>query len=327
MNLLIDQSDQQQQQHSAEPQETPESKIQTFEDEGMAALQADTPKDYYRYDRAYKKKRNVLGPVLIIVVLLAIIMTAAYFSFFYKSNEFTSYTPSTKNKPWQKDSIATKTIIPPTVSKTDSGKIKSLSNTIEKTIPPANKIAVNKPVAMTTTILSIITSSFPEDMNIGTVIIDENSFSIEVSSSSRSAIESYFAGLKKQVNGDLSFSPSSGNYSGVRALITGTFQSSKQEWRSDTKASNIDDLLKNIRQKAVDSGLKVVEITSEKSKTLSGLKRTPLFIKVTGDGNSFSTFSSSIVNITQNIGVSKLIVMFSSRQNVTYVLRLDYVQP
>jgi Tfp pilus assembly protein PilO len=77
----------------------------------------------------------------------------------------------------------------------------------------------------------------------------------------------------------------------------------------------------------VDKGLKVVELSSGETRTTAELKKTPFFVKVSGDMDAFSAFCSSISTMAPELAFSKIIILFTSRQQATYVLRLELLTP
>lgn len=326
MNLLIDQDDQQKQQPPDEPQETPETEMPQYE-EGEPPLLADTPRDVYRYDRSYVKKRSVVGPIVVIAVLLLIITVAAYFSFFYKPSEFAGYTPSEKSKFALQDSFAAQPPDEQVSQPADLSERVPVTAKPERTVAPAIARQGANPLSAAAKIISEILTPRPQDVTVGTVIIDDNSFSSEISSTSRSSIETYFAGLKAKLNGELSFSPSTGNYTGLRALITGSFASLHKEWQPGRQSIDIPQLQQTLQRKARESGLRVVELSSEKARTISGAEHTPIFVKLSGNEDQFNEFCAKTAEEFQNIAVSKIIIMFSARRAPTFVLRLEALKP
>lgn len=323
MNLLIDQDDQQNAQQYDELPQTPDAELLQPEEEGPI-IPPDTPEEVFRYEPAYTKKRSVLGPIVVIAVLLIIIAVAAYFSFFYKATDFMGYTPAEQREKVTPDSVISQAPVAAatTLPKVDTSE-KIATQPTEAPEPTRTLARMENAIIEASRILSEIIMQHASDVNIGTVIIDESSFSVEISSPSRSAIEAYFAGLKAKLNSELSFYPSSGNYSGVRALITGTFPAINK-YASPSKGSvDIGRTKQILGEKARESGLKVIELSSEKARMINGIWQTPLFIKIVGKMDQFQAFCERVGDEVENVAVSKIIVIFSTKQTATFVLRLE----
>jgi hypothetical protein len=335
MNLLIDQDDQQNPQPIEEPQETPEVSPQIYS-EPASTLPPDTPEDYYRIDREYTKKRNVVGPVVIIMFLVLVIAAAAYFSFFYKSSEFPGYTPMSEKKTVV-DSTATvipsvaapadekpATSPPPAVDNTEAKVTQPKTTTIPENARPAS--SEGGPISRAAQMVSEIVDAAPEAVKVGTVVVDDNSFSAELSGSSRSVIETFYASMKSKFGGDLSFSPVGGGAGGARALYTGNFHSGADEGIPAPSGVDAAAAEKIIRQAISEKGLKVVELSRSKPRTAVDVKKTPFFIKVSGSSQAFNSFCSVIEQSSTPFAFSKIIALFTSRQQATYVLRLELLQ-
>ncbi len=324
MNLLIDQDDQQQPQQNELPLQTPEAEFPQTEEQGPY-IPPDTPEEIFRYEPTYVRKRSILGPIFVITVLLIIIAVAAYFSFFYKSAEFEGYLPAEYKE---------KTVPEPTTSKAATAPTEPISEVSSQPqeIAPTTSLepskSTSKPQNAITEAAKILSDILmqPTEINIGTVIIDESSFSAEISSQSRSAIEGYFAGLKAKLRSDLSFYPSTGNYSGVRALITGSFPAINKYATPSQSPVDVPRLKQMLNEKAQESGLKVVELTSEKARMIGGIWQTPIFFKVNGKTKQFQSFCDRIAENIGQMAVEKIIVMFPTKQSATFVLRLQVLQ-
>jgi len=327
MNLLIDQEDQQNPQPMEELQETPEGPPQIYA-EPAPTLPPDTPEDYYRIDREYTKKRSVVGPVVIIVFLVLVIAAAAYFSFFYKSSEFPGYTPMSAKKPNAVDSTAA--MIPKAEEKTvTSEPAAQVMGSQPKTavIPEAVRPTVVEggPISRAAQLAGQIVEAAPEAVTVATVVVDDNSFSAELSAGSRPVIETFYAGLRSKIGGDLSFS-SVGGGGGARALFSGNFHSGSGEAASAAAGVDATAAEKMIRQAISEKGLKLVELSRSKPRSLAGTTKTPFFIKVSGSLEAFKTFCSAVEGSATPFVFSKIIALFSSRQQATFVLRLELLQ-
>jgi hypothetical protein len=160
-------------------------------------------------------------------------------------------------------------------------------------------------------------------VTVTTMVLDESSFSMEVTSENKAAIENVFAAVHKEWASDLSFSPSAGG-AAVRGLITGTFSTTGGDRAGLTV--NPQAVAQELERTARTADLKVIELTEIKNMNQAGARRIPIFIKVRGTRSAFQTFCANVANQEWNLHVGKFILLNSQGDSATFVLRLELVQ-
>ncbi len=344
MNLLIDQREQSDEPETGWPPQSVEMPASPLTEEPMAPPAAETPLDYYNFDETEGRKRGILGPVLIILFLLAAIVAAAYYGFFYKPQELEG-TSSTTLKTMQQ-SLPPVQQEPPTASEPVSGDEMATSEPApERTAalpPPAPETAApaagerapmtpspsaalsgDSPLAKATALLDGILSARPAAVKVTTLILDQNSFSAEVSADGRPAIENFAAALKTSIPGGLSSAPSSGYYSGVRALVSGTFPGINPEAQALLDEKGLAQVKQTLRNAAPDAGLKVIEISQSKEVVRGTEAWVPIFTKVSGSEEQFEKYCMSLAAQLPQLRLEKIILLSSTPEKAVGVIRLE----
>lgn len=331
MNLLIDQredSGEKRQEWTPPVMDAPPSPV-SEEPATVKPPATEAPLDYYQFDDSEGRKRSILGPLIVILGLLGAIVAAAYYGFFYKSEELRGYSPAivqTETQPEPTKPIAETITTEPAPAATTP---------VETETPPQSQSAATPalpdygsgqgPLQTAVQLIATVIAARPQEVQLTTLIMDESSFSAEVSSASRADIENYFAALQTKVPGPLSFSPSSGYYTGVRALINGTFSDINKTIPAPTGEVDLKNLKKELRQLAVDNRFKSPEITFGKAVVRGTRHSTPIFIKVIGSEGDFEAYGRAIAQRYPYLTLHKIILMLKPTEKVTGVFRLEFV--
>lgn len=329
MNLLIDQrepSDLQEPDWTPQPEEPP---IAPILEEPTMTKSAETPLDYYNFEEPEGHKRGILGPILIILLLLAAIGAAAYYGFFYKPQEMgelhkvtqTTLPPATEPEPAVTTPAAIESA--PTAESQPATTSEPTPATPSSTVqtPPAES-ATGSPLARAAALLGGILSARPADLQVSTLILDPNSFSAEVSAGDRSVIESYAAALKNSVPGGLTSSPSSGYYSGARALVSGSFPELNAAPTPVIDGQALVQIRQALRSVAGEAGLKVIEISQAREMVREGSAWTPLFVKVTGREEQFESYCTRLAAGLPLMRLEKIILQ-ARGQEIAGVIRFE----
>ncbi len=282
------------------------------------------PLDYYQFEDGENRKRSVWGPLLVILGLLLAIVAAAYYGFFYKSQELSVYTPATQTAGEVAETsgaIESPAATTP-VAITESTPAGAMTSIPARQSPPLEYAGSNA-LATAMQLIANIMTALPADVRLSTLIMDESSFSAEVAADGRSAIENYFATLQARMPGQLSFSPSSGYYSGVRALINGTFADINPPTGTTTTAADLTRMKGELRQMAGDNSFAKPEISYGKAMLRGEVRYVPLFIKVTGTRENFAAYGRAIARRYPELRLSKVIMMLKAEEKVTGVYRLE----
>lgn len=318
MNLLFDQREEGKKEPSfEEPRRLRDEDIQPFDEEPQDSPILERSPDFYDYDQKFKRKRSIIGPVFLIIILLGAIVAAAYFGFFYK--------PKDKLRP-----IASSTeldIQPEQVTPSTGPEQNQIpQEQPAEVIPPTTETTSAYTEASSPQYFSTILSTITDDVRLNTLVLDETTFSMEVSANARSAIESFFAGLKAKIPVQLNFSPPSGYYKGARALISGSFSDTWRENKLSSPEITPDLVKRDIRSMATDVGVRVIEISTGKTIVRTDTKSTEIFVKVSGRVPQFETFFKQVLAKDWDLRLAKSILMYSPANTPIFVMRLEIVR-
>lgn len=289
----------------------------------MSETPVEHPVDYFDYTRTGKSRRNYVFPIALIIILLTAIAAATYFGFFYKPGDLSFLTnrgkkqPVAISKPVVTTPVVTDTTKPVRATPRDPSAA-VVPMPAQQTPPPA--VSSDKPIARMAQTFAQLSAMIPSTVNVTTMVLDESSFSIEVSAESKAAIENLFTAVHNQWASDLSFSPSAGS-AAVRGLITGLLTSPG----SDRAGSSVNPqtVVQELERAAKAAELKVIEITEIKNMNQNSARRTPIFIKVRGTRAAFQMLCASAANQDWNLRVGKFILLNSQGESATFVLRLE----
>ncbi len=334
MNLLIDQREMTEAEAAPEPQPFEYEPAPAMEEPIFEQPPREASLDYLEYERPQKSK-SYFFPVFMILLLLAAIAAATYFGFFYKPGDLDfikrfgqrGERPASMAPPQEKPATA----VPAT---SDAAVTKTPAETPSASVPPpVIAPAVTAPVqtdgdalATVITVFSKIIAATPPAIKLGTLVMDESSFSLEVSNPDRPTLEKLYADLRQQIPCEFTASPTAGKAGGMRTLMTATFASPASSGWSQA-GLNAETVSAEIRKLAQATGLSVVEITPQKPIAKNNSSRTPIFIKVRGDQSEFAAFGRQLAAKGWNLQVAKLILLDFREAASTFVLRLELAQP
>ncbi|NLP11381.1 hypothetical protein GX408_13385 [bacterium] len=341
MNLLIDQRQMTEAEAAPEPQPFEYEPAPALEEPIFEQSPRGASLDYLEYERPPKSKSYVF-PILMILLLLAAIAAATYFGFFYKPGDLDfikrlgkrSTHPVSMAPPREKPAPA----VPATsdTALTVDTPTSSISPPVAEShvaAPPAVAPTVTAPMrtdgdvmATVMTVFSKILAATPPAVKLGTLVMDESSFSLEVTNPDRTTLEKLYADLRQQIPCEFTVSPTASQAGGMRTLMTATYAAPPSSGWSQT-GLNAETVSAEIRKLARTTGLSVVEITPQKTIIKNNSRRTPIFIKVRGDQSEFEAFGRQLAAKGWNLQVAKLILLDSREAAATFVLRLELAQP
>lgn len=342
MNLLIDQREPSQDQEPAWRQSGAETPVSPLQEETSAPPTVETPLDYYHFDETDGHKRSLWGPLLIIVVLLAAIIAAAYYGFFYKSHELSSAVkPSTQLESPREMPTATTPVTgtgaEEAVSQPATAPVSESPAAGAEKEPPATMPAVTPresavlttaasgaaPLVRASELLTAILAARPGALQLNILIMDQGSFSAEVSADDRAAVESFAAALRSALPGGSSPTPPSGYYSGTRALVTGVYPGLNPATMTPVEGSTLAAAKQTLRSAAETAGLRLHEITQSRVIERSSGSWTPLFVKVSGREQQFSNYCQVLAAQLPAMRLDKIILEREGADAATGVLRLE----
>ena len=332
MNLLIDQKEQAGVQESDWTPPTTEQPVSPMVEDPFLTKNLETPLDYYNFDESEGRKRGILGPVLIIIFLLAAIGAAAYYGFFYKPKELKEFsgtvqqstTPAAETapvaaEPAPKDAAVTSTA----GGQSATPDAEAVATAPAPVLIEASMPEGASPLARGAAIMGGILAAKPAGLQVTTLILDQNSFSVEVSAEGRNAIESFVAALKSSVPGGLTASPSSGYYSGTRALVRGSFPALNPATATSVDAQGMLQVKQDLNTLAQAAGLKVIEISQLKPIVHEGQRRSLLFVKVSGSEGQFAQYCLNLASRLPQMRLDKIILQTDKAPTAVGVLRLE----
>jgi len=336
MNLLIDQREES---TLPEPDWTPQQEEQPASpilQEPALPKGAETPLDYYSFEEPESRKRGILGPILIILLLLAAIGAAAYYGFFYKPQELGELRkPAAAVQPAATEPAPAVTGSVPSTSapateagggnlpaETPTATAEPAATAPVATTAPAVEAATGSPLARATALLGGILAARPAELQLSTLILDQNSFSAEVSAGSRSIIANYAEALKNSIPGGLASSPASGYYSGARALVTGTYPDLTPSATPVLAGESVVRLRQELRSKAQEAGLKVIEVSQAREMDRDGAAWTPVFVKISGSEEQFQQYCATLAAGLPLMRLDKIILQ-SRGEQVVGVIRFE----
>jgi len=255
------------------------------------------------YER--RKKRSGLPAAVIGIVFLAAIVIV-YFGFFRKGKE----TPAT-------GSIAEKVVADSSAvahkvdsSTTEHGQAKQGQAVSTST-------ATENSLAGLGDVMSGITHAMPPGTRLNSLFLDDGIFSVEIEGSKQD-LEKYRTDLKAQLPASVSLN-SSRAISAGKVLISGTFPIVGAAGSIVPPTGPV--VQKTLREMASKAGAKVLSLSIGRSLVLRETKRSPVFIKLSGNYSQFKSFYTSLIQKDWNMQVSKIIIMPAVGGRANLVLR------
>jgi hypothetical protein len=104
--------------------------------------------------------------------------------------------------------------------------------------------------------MSWFSEALPKDMRLTTLIMDETSFSAEISAADRQALDAFYQRLQDRFPGKVTFSPTSGT-SGTRTLLSGLYDSPVAP--VSASAATAQGILANLQSHASTTGVQIID--------------------------------------------------------------------
>jgi hypothetical protein len=292
MNLL---KDKREQERTGEFQDFPNFPLDDFNQGG--SLQAPLNKDKNR------RRSSFLTPLITVVVILGIAAAGYYFGFY---------------KPKQRAELPKQVVAvddaKPSVEA--SPPIEKPTATTEQPAPAEQPVVVETPqtsLGMAAKILAALNNVVKESVRIGSVFMDEGSFSAEVTAGSPESAKSIYDVLLHSIPAGLaitSLPPSAGT--GI--LLSGTFNTAGGGVAAEQLSGA--DLEGKMRALAQQNGMTLT------TATVSTQAPRQLFIKMSGAISGCQTFLEMLAKENLKLTVSKIILMPGQAGEYTFVLRL-----
>ncbi len=280
-----------------------------------------------QYQAEYPKAKKGSPKLFFGTLFLLIAITAIIYFVFYKPRQspITEEQGITEQRDVESETDASPgqetTQQPETVPREEMAPPSAEGTTAVQEEAPA---AAQKPPATTGTqttdaalaqinsVMSVFQNTLSDDVDLGSLIFDESTFTAEVNGNSRQAVQNYYNKIQSQLPGFASvntLAPSSG----TQALITGTVKLSTgggQTPAADQVESRINALVNSTNVRKI----------SLSQSAANG--RTSYFLKVDGSLNDCMTFYNKVVQEGWNLKISKILLLPStSDSNRILVMR------
>lgn len=260
------------------------------------------------------KKPKFTAPFLITLAIVIVGLVATYFLFFRPARDSGQYT-------------LTPTVPEAVVDDSTSG-IKPGAEGGEETPEVSVGEAVPVPVRdrganiKTSDVLTTFMKALPEGVHLGTLYLDERSFTAEVNAANRAEIVAFQEQLQEQISKEIRLSGT-----GVNALITGSFLATGNG--SVVQPADIDRgaLGPALSALAGEMGLDVVDLKIGEDKILGTTRAAEVFVKLKGSISDCQSYFEQIAQKGWNLKLSKMILMPSAGQEASIVLRFQFVNP
>jgi len=290
MNLL---KDKREQERSREPQEFPSTPLQEFGSDSMVT----TP-----FPENKERKHFPWFPLLGILTILVASAAVYYFGFYKNTHEVKPTAP-------QEQVVVTE--IPTTEVKTEE----IVEQQTPREAPVAEQVVAPQKddlLAKTAHIFTCLEKSLNSGSQLGTVILDNESFSAELSADSQTLLQSMVDTLRGMLTASVTF-PADLKVNSTSVLIHGSFPAPAAS--TDGTQLSSSELEIRLRELAAAAGLTVMSI--------SLTEQTPkqMFVKVSGSLTAGRIFIESFSTANINSRVSRIILMNGPQTNYTLVLR------
>jgi hypothetical protein len=189
---------------------------------------------------------------------------------------------------------------------------------------PAKKPAALKGLNVLAATLSLFTNSLPPDITIGTLYMDESTFTVDITSSEN--VGSFYSMLTGKCPSSVTFSPLHPAGVNERTLITGTINLTDQDFIQRTASSN-GNIENDIQSISTDVGVQIINLNIGQSRSFDNFKSTEIFIKVDGSFLQCQAFFEGIAQKRWNLRVSKILFIPTTGHNANLVLRLQKIEP
>ncbi|MBD3378283.1 type 4a pilus biogenesis protein PilO [candidate division KSB1 bacterium] len=276
-----------------------------------------------------KRRKGSMAPLIVIFVLIVSIAAIAYFGFL-RSGDGPADTPiaeQTEPEQTEQEALQPSNI---TESSEDAQTGQSQPQTQQQPTGqeqrPSQVSAISGESDLARAAIQIRSAfaGLSSNIKLATLIVDENSFSVEVTASSRNTLEAYYTSLKERLSGQLSMAPSPGTGAEARALITGMNKDS-DDLASLVSSLSPQDLLSQLSEQARQAGLRVLESTQRSPIRQAGFVRTPVFIKLAGSRSQCEAFISQIATMGLGVRLSKIIYLTQNTDSANLVVLLETV--
>jgi len=325
MNLLVDQREIESATQAPTDQPLDFESVPLQEEPPSKPYTESPVSDYYDYERPEKGK-SYFFPIFLIILLIAAIAAATYFGFFYKPGDlsFVSRLWKKTEQPVRMAPEKAETTEQAT-SVTETAKVETAPATVPSPAKVMSASGQNSLLRLLDAFSNIM-QALPAGIKLGTLFMDEGSFSLEISSAQRSDLERAMAEIKQRIPCEISLSPATAGKDGGRALLVGTFPATTETVPVMTQM-NTPQLIEEVRRLAKAADLSIIDITPQKSVIKNDHRRTPIFIKVRGNQAGFVAFCRQLGEKNWGLQVAKLIMQAARTEGATFVLRLEMVQP
>ncbi len=253
-----------------------------------------------------KRKRRSGVPATIIAIVFLAAIVSAYFGFFRKGSKST---PSS--------SLATKVVSDSAAvpQKTDSSNKGQGQKTEEQ--PATTKPGTSDQLAGLGNVMSAITHAIPQGTRLNSLFLDDGVFSVEIEGSKQD-LEKYQTELKAQLPGSATLN-SSRSVSAGKALVSGTFPLVGATGTITAPTRQV--VQKNLREMASKAGARILELSIGRSLVLRGTKKSPVYVKLSGDYSQFQSFYNDLIQNDWKMQVSKILIMSAAAGRANLVLR------
>ncbi len=338
MNLLIDQRDQK---DFPSVKDTAPDVTKKAPTEDNVTLAEKKPYNYSRkepdkMDYGYSKKTSSQRPFLFTILILVVSFSAVYLLYFRDGSKkppvedsSTSDVVTAEQQDDVRDDMAPSDDL--AAGNVDEGPADTEIQESTEVRPaltdapePVSDRAAPQGSAVSKTLGTIIRNL--SSVNLRTLYMDENAFTLEVSSRSPQQIREFYQSLSAQLAPAAQMAALPGQISG-RTLLNGTISDAEPTDRQGRGGPETTAQIRtNLADLAAAAGVNVVNINFGERRTILGRNVVEVFIKVRGPAPDCQAFFARFTAKKWNYKVSKILLMPEQGQN-TFVLRFIYFFP
>ena len=240
-----------------------------------------------------KKKSSFARPFFILLAVIALLLGGYYIynNYFVNGGQKSQITDSNQTKvsdqPQTENMTPVETAVPETADDQPaaSSDVSGINRTAQQ--------------------MQAVVNSISPAVKLSTLIMDESSLSAEVTSNSKNNIDDFYASLQQKFSDKLSQSKPTGSSGKYKVLISGTLSKNGSQTAILSGAISQQKLQSDLRAVASRSGVTLQDVTMGRQFTVGNLKKTPIFIKVSGPIEKCQSFFTLVSENNEALRVSK----------------------
>lgn len=344
MNLLIDQREQQDNPSVAEPAAQVTKKASTEDNIAQAEQKSYnySRKDSHESDYGYTKKDGSQRPFLITILILVVSFAAFYLLYFRNEPKKTPvYDNSSENLALDgqqgdikddaalqsQENLPTDEVSSPKDNKGDEKLVRDTDITSTTYVSEQPDVGFSDPqgTAVGKTMGTVV-QNLSTNVKLRTLYMDENAFTLEVSSTSSQHLDNFYQLLRTTLapSAQIAALPNSLNIE--RTLLSGTINSEATDNQSTTGPGSTNQVRGQLSELASIANVNLVNTNFGTERLILNRKVVEVFVKVRGTASECHNFFAKFTAKKWNYKISKLLLMPEQGQDAL-VLRFIYFFP